>query len=567
VTVKFSNHHRNFDSTLNPLKPSSKLKAVEIYDTTLRDGNQQIGINFSIEDKLKIANRLNDLGVHYIEGGWPNVTSKAEIVFFKRVKAEGLCSKITAFTMTRRPNLKPEKDPNLTVLTKIDPDAVTIFGKSWPLHIKYVLKTSLKENLQMISDSVEYIRSHGYPVLYDAEHFFDGFKANPKYAVETLKAAAGAGAETLILCDTRGGSMPTEISEAVASVREAVGSSLGIHAHDDRGLATANSLAAVTAGAKQVQGTINGIGERCGNANLVEVVGNLELSLNVKTGLNLSLLTSVSNYVFEIADVAPNEYQPFTGRYAFAHKGGVHVHAVVRQPTTYESFDPGLFGNTRALTVSSQAGLASIVAKARQFGFKLDKRDPRASQILRRVKRLEAEGYHFENVEASLNLIYAKALGVNLNYFTLINWKALVTGEVAGFSAESTVKLKIGKRDTIVAGEGNGPVNAFDLALRKALENQHPKLSNVKLVGYRVREINVERGTAAAVRVLIDFEADGLRWSTVGVSSNILKASEEALTDGYIYYLYKSGIRPLKKQQRQGKKQTATHLYNHHLGN
>jgi len=553
VTVKFSNHHQDSDPTLDPTS-SSKPKAVEIYDTTLRDGNQQIGVNFSLEDKLKIANRLNELGVPYIEGGWPNVTNKAEIAFFKRVKAEGLRSKIMAFTMTRKPNLRPEKDPNLNVLTKVEADAVTIFGKSWPLHIKSVLKASLEENLQMIISSVEYVRSQGYPVLFDAEHFFDGFKTNPKYAVKTLKAAAGAGAEALILCDTRGGSLPTDISEIMRSVRKEVGGLLGIHAHNDRGLATANSLAAVTAGARQVQGTINGLGERCGNANLVEVVGNLELSLGVKTGLNLPLLTSVSNYVYEVADVTPNECQPFVGRYAFAHKGGIHVHAVLKQPNTYESFDPRLLGNTRALAVSSQAGLASIVNKAREFGFKLDKKDPRAARTLRQVKKLEEEGYHFENAEASLNLIYAKAMGVDLNYFTLINWKALVTGAVLGVSAESTVKLKIGKRDSIVAGEGNGPVNAFDMALRKALEKQHPQISNVKLVGYRVREINVERGTAAAVRVVIDFEAEGLRWSTVGVSTNILKASEQSLTDGYIYYLYKSEVKPLKKWQRRGKK-------------
>jgi len=514
--------------------------APRIYDTTLRDGNQAMGVNLSVDDKIKIARKLSEFGVHYIEGGWPNAVSQAEVKFFRRMRKERVRSAIVAFGMTRKPCLKPENDRNLKILLSAGADYITLMGKSSIFQVQKILGTTPDENLRMVSDSVAYLREKGSKVIFDAEHFYDGYKENPSYATRVVAVAEESGANEIVLCDTRGVSTPIEIFQITKEIKDKVSKPIGIHAHNDRGLATINSIFALIAGAEQVQGTINGLGERCGNANLVEIIGNLEISFNINTGLDLSKLTELSEYVYEIANIPRNDYQPFVGRFAFVHKGGIHGHAVLKDSRAYEGFDPAVVGNARSITVSSQAGLANIVQKAKEFGFKLGKNSTEAEKILRVVKKREAEGYHYENAEASLNLLYARALGVDLNHFHLVNWRAFVSGDGRKVSAESTVKLKAGNHSLIAAAEGNGPVNAFDIALKRALRSQHPELSKVELIGYRVREINVEKGTAASVQVFTEFEADGKRWSTIGVSPNILKASEEAIVDGYIYYLQKT---------------------------
>ena len=526
---------RMFEMKNNDLK----INEIKIYDTTLRDGNQGFGVNFSIEDKLKLARKLSDFGVHFIEGGWPNAANIADIEFFNKVKLESIKAKTAAMGMTRRPGTKAQDDEGLGTLIKTKADYITLVGKSWKLHVEKVLETALEENLMMISDSISHLRSNGCEVFFDAEHYFDGFKQDPEYALKTVKVAEKAGASEIILCDTRGSSMPNEIYEITKSTKKAIQKSIGIHAHNDRGLATANSLLAFMAGASHFQGTVNGIGERCGNANLIEFVGNLEFSLGKKTGLDLRMLTSLSDYVYEISNQDRNHYLPFVGKYAFTHKAGIHGHAVSKFTEAYESINPSLVGNERAIVVSSQAGIANVISKGREFGFNLKKNDPRTKKILERIKTMEALGYNFENANASLNLVYAKVLGKKLNYFNLVNWRAFVIGDGDNIFSESIVKLSMDNRTAMTAAEGNGPVNAFDVALKKALESYYPELSEVKLTGYRVREINVEKGTAAAVQVFIEFKGKGKRWSTVGVSANILEASEEALIDGYLYCLYK----------------------------
>ncbi|MEM2942764.1 MAG: citramalate synthase [Candidatus Bathyarchaeia archaeon] len=534
------------------LSEKEGIRNIELYDTTLRDGNQAVGINFSVEDKLKIARRLSDFGIRILEGGWPSAASPAEAEFFKRLSRERLDAAVSVIGATRKPHSKPERDQNLEAMLTVETEYATLVGKSWRLHVEKVLDTTLEENLRMISESVEHLRRHGRKVIFDAEHFFDGFKEYPEYALRTLDAAVDSGASTIVLCDTRGSTLPHEVYEVTRLVAGRVGRPVGIHAHNDRGLATANSISAVMAGARHFQGTVNGIGERCGNANLIEFIGNLEFSLDCRTGLDLTKLTQLSDYVSEIANLSRNNYMPFVGRYAFAHKAGLHGHAVLRLTRAYENIDPAAVGNTRMITVSSQAGLANIIARAQELGFRLERSDPKARSILLKIKEMEASGYNLENANATLSLIYARNLGEDPEFFNLVNWRAFVTGEDESVRAESTVKLMVDGETVITAGEGNGPVNAFDTALRKALQVYYPELGKVKLVGYRVREIDVEKGTAAAVRVFIEFEADQARWSTVGVSTNVLKASEEALVDGYIYYLYR-----IAKARRGPHKKTA----------
>jgi 2-isopropylmalate synthase len=512
---------------------------IKFYDTTLRDGAQAVGINFSKNDKLKISQRIDDIGIHYIEGGWPNITNKSDIEFFHEVKNEGLKSKIVAFGRTRKPNKKTEEDEDIQILLDVDPDLVTIMGKAWTFHVKKVLETTLDENLKMIRDTIEYFSQHGFQTIFDAEHFIDGFKEDPEYTLKVLEIAEEAGASELILCDTRGASTPLEVYNVTKEVLEHFKLSVGIHAHNDRGLATANSVFGILGGSNHIQGTINGLGERCGNADLIEVICNIEFSLGIRTGIKLKMLTEVSDYIYEIANLPRNNYKPFVGKSAFFHKGGIHGHAVLKTPTAYEGLDPSIVGNRRSITVSSQAGVSNVIAKGREFKFQIDKKSSEARKILLKIKNLESKGYSFENANASLHLLYAKELGEKLDYFNLVNWRAYVLCDDRKLSTESTVKLNLGEKSIITAAEGNGPVNAFDRALRKALSRQYPELSRVKLIGYRVRELEVEEGTAAAVRVFTEFKANNIRWSTIGVSPNILKASEEALIDGYRYYLYK----------------------------
>jgi 2-isopropylmalate synthase len=428
---------------------------------------------------------------------------------------------------------------DLITLVEAEPDIITLMGKSWKLHVEKVLNTTLQENLNMISETIKYLRNFDLPIFFDAEHFFDGFKDNPKYCERVIESAINAGASDIILCDTRGASTPIEIYQITNKIKQKFDHPFGIHCHNDRGFASTNSIFALLSGAEHVQGTINGIGERCGNADLIEIIGNLELSLKYSTDINLSKLTQLSDYIYEIANLPSYPYQPFVGKFAFAHKGGIHAHAVQKLPQAYEGFDPEIVGNKRSIAVSSQAGISNVIAKAKEFGITL-KNKTQARQILKRIKDKEYKGYHYENANASLQLLYLNELGIKLDYFNLINWRAHVLWQGDEITSESTVKIKLGKEKLITAGEGNGPVNAFDISLKKALKTQYPELAEVNLIGYRVREINVEMGTAAAVQVFIEFQAKNQIWSTIGVSPNILKASEEALIDGYKYFLYRN---------------------------
>lgn len=515
-------------------------REVLIYDTTLRDGNQAVDVNLSVRDKLIFSRKLDEFGVAMIEGGWPNPTNPAEREYFEKAMKLGLRSEIAAFGMTRKAGLKAEEDSILNYLADTPCHIYTLFGKSWSLHVRKVLNTTLDENLEMISDTVSFLKKRGKSVVYDAEHFYDGFKDDEEYALQTLEAAEEAGADWIVLCDTRGASTPFDIYEITKRVSETIKVPLGIHAHNDIGMGVANSISAVKAGATMVQGTINGIGERCGNADLIEVIGVLEFRMNVKTGVKVSKLTEISQYLYELATIDENPRQPFVGRYAFSHKGGVHGHAVLKTTEAYEFIDPSIVGNQRALIVSSQAGTASLAAKAVEFGFQLSKRDPRTLSILKKVKEMEAEGYVFENADASLYLLIARMLLEPIKFFEIEHWTTIVVEGGDRQVCESVVKLRVGDAEIISSAEGNGPVNAFDKALKKAIITKYPELKDVYLRGYRVRELDTESGTAAKVRVFIEFEKGDEHWSTVGVSSNILNASKEALVDGYLYYLLKS---------------------------
>jgi 2-isopropylmalate synthase len=503
----------------------------------LRDGNQAVGVSFTVNHKLKIARYLDEIGVSLIEGGWPNLTNAAEFEFFERAANEKFWGSIVAFGMTRRPRAKVEDDENLAALLRAGTNIVTLFGKSWVFQIEKVLGTTMKENLRMISESISFVKSHGRRVIFDAEHFFDGFKENAEYAFSTLEAAVDSGAEMLVLCDTRGASYPKEVAEITVQVVKRIKQPIGIHAHNDRGLATANTLAAVSAGATQVQVTVNGIGERCGNADLIEVVGNLELQC-IDTGIDIEKLTRLSHLVSELANLREDRRKPFVGAYAFAHKGGIHADAVTKASRAYEHVDPVLFGNKRRVTVSAQAGRASIVQVAKGLGFELSKTDPKVTEILLAVKRLEAEGYGLESANGTLSLIFARELEKDWSGFELKSWKAKVSGGSGVSSAECLIELNIDGTTMWESASGNGPVNAFDLALREALRSKRPEIERMRLTGYRVKELDAEKGTAAKVAVYIDFANGKNDWTTVGVSTNILEASVKAIVDGYLYFLW-----------------------------
>lgn len=438
--------------------------------------------------------------------------------------------------MTHRVNTRPSSDRNLEHLLKAKTKTVTIFGKSWTFQVEKVLKTTLDENRRMIFDSVEFLRSHGRKVIYDAEHFFDGFRSDPQYALSTLEAAEDAGASTLVLCDTRGGSYPSEIYEATRRAADQVGIPVGIHAHNDRGMATANSLFAIMAGASHVQGTMNGLGERVGNADLVEVVANLHL-MRVKTRLRASKLTSLSNFTYEMSGVREDKCKPFVGKHAFSHKGGVHGDAVLKTEAAYEFFDPKTFGNTRAITVSSQAGRSSLLSATRRFGFHLSRSDRRILDLLREVKRREALGCNLEFAEASVELLFLRALTRKPDPFRVLYWNAAVQNH--GEQSSSHCRLAVDVRGKVLetTAVGNGPVNALDQGLRVVLREKFGSKFSAMLIGYRVREIDSEAGTAARVAVYIDFSDKHRAWTTVASSTNIIEASVEALVDGYNYAL------------------------------
>ncbi|WP_048146979.1 citramalate synthase [Pyrococcus abyssi] len=515
-------------------------RRVELYDTTLRDGSQMEGISFSLEDKLKITEKLDEFGIHYIEGGWPGSNPK-DIQYFKAVRDLPLeNAKIAAFGSTRRPRLRPEEDPNLNALVESEAPIATIFGKSWDLHVTEALRTTLENNIQMIIDSIEYLRDHGMVVFYDAEHFFDGYRENPEYAMKTIKAAEEAGAERIVLADTNGGSLPSFIKEVVEKVKEEVKTPLGIHAHNDSELAVANSLIAFEAGVVQIQGTINGYGERCGNANLISIIPALELKYGVEVvgKERLRKLKELAHFVAELANMEIPRNQPYVGDSAFAHKGGVHVSAVLKNPRTYEHIDPELVGNRRKVVVSELSGRSNLIYKAKELGIELEERD--IKRIVEEIKKLEFEGYHFEAAEASLELLIERLRGRYKPFFELE--RARVITEIFQGQppiSEANVVVRVNSRRVHTTAEGNGPVNALDLALRKALTKFYPELKEIKLVDYKVRVLGSEKGTAAKVRVLVQTSDGKKTWGTVGASTNIIEASLNAIMESMEYWLMK----------------------------
>jgi 2-isopropylmalate synthase len=516
---------------------------VLIYDTTLRDGAQGEGISLSADDKLKITRKLDDLGVAYVEGGWPGSNPK-DIEYFQRVRSLDLRNiRVAAFGSTRRAGVAVEDDVNIKALLEAETPCVCIFGKTWDFHVLTALQTTMEENLKMIRDSVDYLKAHGREVVYDAEHFFDGFKSNPDYALATLRAAAGA--DWIVLCDTNGGSLTFEIEEICGRIGQSVDSPLGIHTHNDGDLAVANSIAAVRCGVRLVQGTVNGYGERCGNANLCSVIPNLQLKLNchcVESAL-LQHLTEVSHYVDEIANMAPHTQQSFVGASAFAHKAGIHVNAILKHQSTYEHIVPELVGNHRRILVSELSGVSNIFSKARELGFDLQQDDQAARNLINQIKDLEHRGYQFEAADASLELLLLRVLGRCREFFALERLNVHIVkrpGDNEVISTEATIKLRVGDQIMHTAAEGNGPVAALDNALRKALEGFYPCLSEMHLVDYKVRVMDGKDSTSATVRVLIESSDDQNVWSTVGVSENIIEASWQALTDSMNYALLKA---------------------------
>jgi 2-isopropylmalate synthase len=530
------------------------MKRVELFDTTLRDGAQGAVVSFSVDDKLKIAHALDNLGVDYIECGWPGSNPKDEIFFKEVAKHKFKNAAIVAFSSTRYKGNKAHQDPNLLALVGSKAKTVCIFGKSWDMHVEHALRTSLDENLKMISDSIAYLRSKGLRVIYDAEHFFDGFKANQNYAVQTLAKALEAGAESLCLCETNGGMLPMDIQEIVKTVRnEFPQARLGIHAHNDSGCAAANSIVAVEEGCTMVQGTINGFGERCGNANLCSIIPALELKLGYKClpDNNIIRLTELSRYVYEIANIVPNDNQPYVGRNSFAHKAGVHVSAIARKSSTYEHISPEQVGNERRILISELSGKSSISSKAMELSIDVEK-DPEAiSKIINYVKKYEHQGYQYEDADGSFMLLAKKALGQYKPLFELKSFKVAVEKNVLGeITSIATIKLDVKGTIEHTVAEGDGPVNAIDNSLRKALEKFYPELKNVALTDFKVRVINGGASTAAKVRVLIESRDKDTFWGTVGVSENIIEASWLALSDALEYKLLKDSI----KQKKQKKK-------------
>ncbi|MHC1600989.1 MAG: citramalate synthase [Candidatus Nezhaarchaeales archaeon] len=521
----------------------AKSRFIEIYDTTLRDGAQGMGVSFSLQDKISLTLKLDEFGIPFIEGGWPSSNPKDE-EYFKAIKDYHLRqAKITAFGSTRRKGLKPDDDENLNAIIKCDVEYATIFGKAWTLHVREVLKAKLQENLDMIYDSISYLKSHGIKVIFDAEHFYDGYKEDPEYAVKVLEVAREAGAERLVLCDTNGGTLTHEFYEITRKMCEKFGDCIGVHCHNDSGLAVANSLMAVVAGAIQIQGTINGIGERCGNADLCQIIPALEVKMGyraLRSSVNgLQGLKSVSTFVYDLAGIEPNPYQPYTGQYAFTHKAGAHSDGVMKEPRAYEHIDPTIVGNERFIAVSELSGRAAIMHKARKFGLKLDKNDAAITKVLKTVKELEASGKRFEDADGSLYLLILKALNKYKPHFEVLSWIVTSRARKTDIKSICTIKLKVKDRIITSVAEGIGPVHAQDLALVKALKPEYPALENVQLINYKVSIVGRSMGTASIVRVLVEFRGDDEYWSTTGASANILEASMEALIDGYEYYLHK----------------------------
>ncbi len=520
------------------------MKEIQIYDTTLRDGAQAEGISFSVEDKLRIVQELDKLGIHYIEGGYAGANPKDE-EFFRRVRELKLGkSKVTAFGSTRRSGKKASEDKNLQHLLSAETDVITVVGKSWDLHVKDVLRVSKIENLKMIEESIRFLTNNGREVIFDAEHFFDGYKSNPEYAIETLISAINGGASYLVLCDTNGGTMPLETQEIVKAIIDKVQIPIGIHAHNDSGMAVANSIIAVQAGAIQVHGTFNGYGERCGNANLCTVIPNLKLKLGIDciSDKNLSRLTDISRLISELANLSHDESQPYVGRSAFAHKAGLHADAVQKNPITYEHIKPELVGNERRILISEQAGKSAILTKLLKDHPELKKDSTELQLISNLLKEAEREGYQYEGAEGSFELMVNRIMGKHDRFFDLKGFTVLVDCfENHQMRSQATIKLVDTEGNLeYQASEGHGPVDALNKALMKALISLFPQLKSVRLTDFKVRVLDAKKGTAAKVRVLIESSDGEENWGTVGVSEDIIEASWEALVDSIEYKLYKN---------------------------
>jgi 2-isopropylmalate synthase len=516
---------------------------ISIYDTTLRDGAQTEGISYSLHDKISLTKRLDDFGITFIEGGWPysNPKDKELFEYFKKHKLKN--AKLVPFGSTAHPSGPAAKDKNLFSLVHSGTEYVTIFGKTWDLHVKDILKIPLEENLKIIFESVKFLKKQGKKVFYDAEHFFDGFKANPDYALKTIRASLDAGADLAIFCDTNGGTLSWQVSSIVKEVKEKIPlRRFGMHCHNDLGLAVANSIVPVEAGCSHIQGTINGYGERCGNADLISIIGILQLKMGyaITSGKRIRELTKLSHFVSEISNVAHRDNHPFVGRSAFAHKGGIHIDAVIKNPFAYEHILPSSVGNRSRFVVSELAGKSTLVVKAKELEFDLDKKSPQAKKIHKLIQELEHQGYQFEAAEGSFKLLLQKEFKQYKKFFTLLGFRVSVEKRENGkLISEAVIKLKIHDKLEHSAAEGDGPVNALDNALRKALTKFYPTLAKMHLTDFKVRVLDEKSGTAAKVRVLIQSQDEDEDWSTIGVSENVIEASWQALVDSVEYKLLK----------------------------
>jgi 2-isopropylmalate synthase len=527
------------------------MKQVQLYDTTLRDGAQSEGVSFSVVDKLHIAQKLDELGIHYIEGGWPGANPKDAEFFDRTCNLKLKQAQLAVFGSTRRKGVKADDDEFLTLLVKTGAQIATIVGKGSDLHVLNVLKTTLEENLEMLTDSIRYLKAHNMKVFWDVEHYFDGFKHNPEYSLKTLEVATEAGVDCLVLCDTNGGALPDEVAKAVKAAAKVTSVPLGIHCHNDGGLAVANSLAAVNAGVTQVQGTINGLGERCGNADLCTIIAALKIKMGSDciSDAQLATLTDVSRYISEAANQVPDPFAPYVGASAFSHKAGYHMDGVNKWPDAYQHIDPAKVGNRQRTVVSDQSGKRNIIAKAKELGINLPADSKEIQTLLQHVKLLESRGFQYDNAEASFELLLHRAKPEYKAPFELVDFMVVVesrrrpsTRRAADeMLSEAIVKVKVGSEIIHTAAEGDGPVNALDTALRKALLQFYPSLSQVKLVDYKVRILEESTGTESQVRVLIE-SSDGVKgWLTVGGSTNIIEASWLALADGLEWWLLKQG--------------------------
>ena len=534
------------DPSLDEAIYLKKSNSIILYDTTLRDGSQAEDISFSVEDKLRIAQKLDGLGIQYIEGGWPGSNPK-DLQFFQEIKSVPLSqAKIVAFGSTRRPGTTPAQDPNIQALIEAGTKVVTIVGKSWDMHSLEALKITLDQNLEIIHSSIHFLKEKVEEVIFDAEHFFDGFKNNSHYALSTLDAAQAAGADWIVLCDTNGGTFPDEVQAIIKEVKKRITVPLGIHTHNDAEMAVANTILAVKEGVLMVHGTINGYGERCGNANLCSIIPNLKLKMGIDciTDGQLKKMTELSRFVSELANLPHHKYLPYVGDSAFAHKGGLHVSAIRKSDVTYEHVSPERVGNRRRVLISDLSGESNILYKAAEFKIDLKSKDPKVRKILDDLKRLESEGFQFEGAEGSFEILIKKALGQHKKFFELMGFRVIVekkTEEEAPLS-EATIMVRVGDRVEHTAAVGNGPVNALDNAIRKALEKFYPELKDVKLFDYKVRILSTKDGTGAQTRVLIESGDRKSKWGTVGVSENIIQASWQALVDSIDYKLLKEEL-------------------------